>query len=78
MTPKEKAKEIQSKFKGYYDYEFMDKPLSDYIATEYAIILVDEMIMQWEYIDTYLADFGGQLNNGLVYWYKVREELNKI
>lgn len=43
-----------------------------------ALICVDEMIDQWEYIDTYISDFGGKLNSNLKYWYEVKQELLKL
>ena len=47
-------------------------------AIECAKIAVDEIIEQWEYIDTYLSNMGGELNPNLSYWQEVKNELNKI
>ncbi len=43
-----------------------------------AHLIVDEVIAQWEYIDTYLADLGGKLNPNLKYWYDVKKELTNL
>ena len=38
---KQKANEIIEKYKNAYDYDFMDKPISDYMARKYALICVE-------------------------------------
>ena len=43
-----------------------------------ALICVEEIIGQWEYIDTYLADLNGELDPNLKYWYNVKKELEKL
>lgn len=68
MTPKEKALEIKSKH--YSNCE------CDIKAKLHTMITVDEIIKQWEYIDTYLADGQGELNPNLRYWYDVKKEIN--
>lgn len=77
MTPKEKAQEIFNKF-----YFAQDKDgfysVSKYRARECAYIALDEIIGQWEYIDTYLANGSGDLNPNLKYWYEVKKEVQKI
>lgn len=45
----------------------------NYQACELALIAVDNIIEQWDYIDTYLGDGNGELNPNLAYWYKVKE-----
>jgi len=40
-----------------------------------AIVAVDEIIEQWDYIDTYLGDGRGELNPNLKYWYEVKGEI---
>lgn len=49
-----------------------------YNAKKCALIAVDEIIIQWEYIDTYLSDLGGELNPNLKYWYNVKQEIEKL
>ncbi|AQW91320.1 hypothetical protein [Elizabethkingia anophelis] len=86
MEAKEKAEELVNRFKStnvsiYYNNDgltFVDGTLINSIAVEYAMILADEIISQWEYIDTYLADLNGELNPNLKYWYSVKEELLKM
>jgi hypothetical protein len=68
MTPQEKAKELIEKYEG----ELV-------VRTTYgtpkgcAYIAVNEIIEQWEYIDTYLADGRGELTPNLKYWYEVKK-----
>jgi uncharacterized protein YhfF len=59
MTSKEKAEELIKKHN----------------SIEHAIITVNEIIKQWEYIDAYLANLGGELNTNLNYWYEVETEI---
>lgn len=42
------------------------------------IFWVEQIIGQWEYIDTYLADLNGELNPNLRYWYKILEQIKQI
>ena len=44
---------------------------------DYALIAVDEIIDQWEYIYAHIADGMGELNPNLKYWYEVKHELIK-
>ena len=86
MNSKEKAEEVVDKFKDYVhgyvgssmlsNYEYPDQILSQ--AKKVAHITVDEVIAQWENIDTYLADGGGELNPNLRYWQEVKQELDKL
>ena len=75
-NPKEKAKELVEKFKQYadnstYGYEQeADK--------QCALIAINEIIEQWEYIDTYLADLKGELNPNLKFWIEVEQEIEKL
>ena len=70
MTPKEKAKELIEKF------IFING--NSFFAKDCAIIAVDEIIDQWDYIDTYLANLGGEFNPNLRYWQEVKTELEKL
>ena len=70
MTPKEKANELCN---TYYTYI-----TSKLLAENCALTCVNEVIKQWEYIDVYLADMGGELNPNLKYWYEVKKEIKKV
>lgn len=73
MTPKEKAIELFDKYDS-----FLYKEYNNLEAKKCALIAVDEIISQWEYIDTYLSDLGGELNINLKYWYGVKQEIEKL
>lgn len=77
MTPKEKAIELYEKFYYQLPTTLIDK-VQDCTAQECALIAVDEIIIQWEYIDTYLSDLNGELNPNLKYWYDVKQEIEKL
>ena len=70
MTPKEKAESI------YHQYTNLG--IDDKTSIQCAIIAINEIIKQWEYIDTYLADMNGELNPNLKYWYKVRAVIKEL
>ena len=81
MTAKEKA---ESLFNKYYQYDitiigiesqFEERGICLYDAKQLALIAVDEIIQQWEVIDTYIADFGGKLNQNLIFWQQVKQEI---
>lgn len=76
MLPKEKAQGIYNKI---WDSLFSDTDIRNISAIEttkgICNILIDEVIEQWDYIDTYLADDGGNLNPNLKYWYDVKAAL---
>lgn len=55
-----------------------DEILNLQYAKQCALICVDEIIDQWEYIDTYISDLGGKLNPNLKYWLEVKQELLKL
>lgn len=83
MTPKEKAKELVNKFEPYMpfidqiDYSInLDKRTRH--AKHCALIVADESIDQWEYIDTYISNLNGELNTNLRYWYEVKEEIIRL
>ncbi|MDV3749753.1 hypothetical protein CMU21_18140, partial [Elizabethkingia anophelis] len=68
MEAKDKAKELVKKFENVeYLQDFSG--MNERLAVDCAIISADEIISQWEYIDTYLADLNGELNPNLKYWY---------
>lgn len=60
MTPETQAMQLMEKHSNNKDA---------------ALITADVVITQWEYIDTHLADLGGELNPNLKHWYKVKEIL---
>jgi hypothetical protein len=69
MTPKEKAEQIKKRFKdrGY---------TNEVEIKEMSLIVVNEVVEQWELIDTYLKDGNGELNPNLRYWYGVIDVIN--
>lgn len=79
LTPKEKAIEL---FNKYYCLENNSKKRIKIIefdtAKQCALIAVNEIISQWDYIDTYLADLGGKFNPNLKYWKQVKQEIEKL
>ena len=76
-TPKEKANEMFNKFYFAQDTDGFHS-MSKFRAKECTYIALYEIIGQWEYIDTYLADGNGELNPNLKYWYEVKKEVQKI
>jgi hypothetical protein len=73
MTPRDKAKELIEEFTfNCRECDYEDN------AKQCALIATDEVIIQWEYIDTYLSDLGGKLNTNLKYWYEVKQEIEKL
>jgi len=75
MTPKEKAKELLWKYLPILEgWKCEDSNK----AKQCALIAVDEIIQQWEVIDTYIADFGGELNQSLKFWQEVKQEIQAL
>ncbi|MCT4153224.1 hypothetical protein HZP59_18505 [Elizabethkingia anophelis] len=72
MEAKDKAEELVNKMHK------ANWKMTSYSAVSCAMVCVDEIISQWEYIDTYLADLKGDLNPNLKYWYRVKQELEKM
>ena len=77
MSPKEKVLELVDKYNNQLQ---KDMACIVYVenAKQCALICIEEIISQWEYIDTYLADLRGELNPNLKYWYEVKKELFKL
>jgi hypothetical protein len=80
MTPKEKANQLLN---VYLDVTKKSLSVEGWFydvdnAKQCALIATDEVIIQWEYIDTYLSDLGGKLNTNLKYWYEVKQEIEKL
>ena len=71
MTPKEKAKELIDKFsplaKNWDCYN--DEPLEENNAKQCAIIALDEIMKICSEFDPWC---------GLDYWYKVKQEIEKL
>jgi hypothetical protein len=80
MKAEEKAKELFNKYCYAIRTEETDSGYFTNViyAKQCAIIAVDEIIKQWEYIDVYLADVLGELNPNLKYWYEVKQEIEKL
>ena len=81
MTPKEKAKELViDKYGSNYPIicKMSSRNMYRSEAKQCALIAVDEIIQQWEVIDTYIADFGGKLNQSLKYWIQVKQEIQEL
>lgn len=74
MSAKEKAKELLDK----YSFVYIPNYTSNFEIKQAAIIAVDEIIEQWDYIDTYLADGRGELNPNLKWWHEVKSEIEKL
>jgi hypothetical protein len=68
----EKARKIVIKM------QFQTRPINFEQAKNCALSCVDEVISQWDYIDTYLADANGELNPNLKYWMEVKQEIEKL
>ena len=87
MTPKEKAKELIDKMDVIHYMKLGGKnsnskglPISmhDSQVKQCAKIAVEEIIKQWEYIDTYLSNMNGELNPNLKYWQEVKKEIELL
>ena len=81
MTREEKAKELIGNFRKILDNDFprnKEDARYNFLAQCNAILCAKEVILQWEYIDTYLANLGGELNPNLRYWQEVKAELEKL
>ena len=83
MTPKEKADELIAKYKEVvegYPIDIGDN--LEYIYPPHACVInavllaVNEIIEQWDYVDTYLADFGGKFSEyNLKFWLLVKKRI---
>lgn len=80
MRPEEKAKELTSKYIGLLPAFLRGDAPKIYRkqAKNCALIAVEEIISQWEYIDTYLANGQGELNPNLKYWHEVKQHLIEL
>ncbi len=64
MTPKEKAKELEEKFRLYV-LDYHGSGLNSFKAKQCAIITVDELIKETDWIETF-------------YWKEVKQEIEKL
>ena len=81
MTPKEKAEDLFMMYvnKGMSQIKpVINRVIRKEMAKQCALIAVDEIIQQWEVVDTYIADFGGKLNQSLKYWQEVKQEIEVL
>ena len=74
MTPKEKAEELVDKMRDEIPCHCDDWEQ----AKQCALIAVDEVIDQWEYIYVHIADGMGELNPNLKYWKEVKREIENL
>ncbi len=77
MTPKEQAKKLLNRYFDLFSIQ-LENTISEYEAKHCALVAVNEIIDQWDYIDTYIADLKGTLNPNLKYWIEVKIELEKL
>jgi len=82
MTPKEKAIELRDKyiFTSFIideDYDSIKLKLMLH-AKRSALIAVDEIIKQWEYMDSILINCWSPNKIGLNYWKQVKQEIEKL
>jgi hypothetical protein len=78
MTAPSKARQIINEYFHKCQEWFPPQTINgwgkvNYRACELALIAVDEVIEQWDYLDTYLGDGNGELNPNLKYWYDVQK-----
>ena len=65
MTPKEKAEQLIDK---HYSISGQLR-----FSKEYALVTLNEVIEQLEFINTYIVDGRGELIQNLKYWYDVKK-----
>jgi hypothetical protein len=73
MTPKEKAREIVSKYRGTFF-----RNMSDGDAKRCALIAVNEMLFMLAYTENYVNDEMGRIGAYLIYWQEVKQEIEKL
>ena len=77
MNAKDKAKYLVEKYYNLFSIQ-LENEISIIEAKRCALVAVQEIILQWDYIDTYIADLKGALNPNLKYWLQVKTEIEKI
>lgn len=77
MKPKQRAEELVNSF--YNDVVTHHTNMSYQSAISCALICVNKIIYQWEYIDTILGDLNGKFDRfNYKYWLQVKKEINKL
>jgi hypothetical protein len=76
MKAEEKANDLFEKMYNEIQPDELGKEYES--AKQCAVIAVDEIIDQWEYIHAYIANGMGELNPNLKYWYEVKHEIEKL
>ena len=77
MSPQDKAKQLVEKYYNLFSIQ-LENEISMMEAKRCALLAVQEIILQWDYIDTYIADLKGALNPNLKYWLQVKTEIEKM
>lgn len=77
MNAQDKAKQLVEKYYNLFSIQ-LENEISMMEAKRCALLAVQEIILQWDYIDTYIADLKGALNPNLKYWLQVKTEIEKI
>lgn len=78
MEAKDKAKALVEKyFEELFEYipNIADRMKA---AKQCALIACAEVLKQWEYVDTHIADLGGQLSPNYKFWLEVEQEINQL
>lgn len=87
LPPKEKAEYLINKYLNTQVYvSYLDADgdrawvygkMSNTDAINFAIKEVEEIIAQWEYIDTFISNYGGELNPNLRYCQQVKQHIEE-
>ncbi len=77
MSAQDKAKQLVEKYYNLFSIQ-LENEISMMEAKRCALLAVQEIILQQDYIDTYIADLKGALNPNLKYWLQVKTEIEKI
>ena len=77
MNAQDKAKQLVEKYYNLFSIQ-LENEISMMEAKRCSLLAVQEIILQWDYIDTYIADLKGALNPNLKYWLQVKTEIEKI
>ena len=76
MTVQQKASKLYTAAYTKWCYELSHE--KNYLtAKDICLYICKEVVEQWEYVDTHLADLGGELNPNLKYWNEVKTILEK-
>ena len=73
LSPKQKTKKM---LEDTYNLIKDECPPTEAMDAHLIVIyFVNEIVQQWEYIDTYLGNNGGKFNPNLQYWLDVKNEV---